>query len=202
MDTTPQQIINNDLLYSNLTIEFDKFYTKKDIMERCIKYIKTNIPSRISYSTDLIIEPSAGNGSFMDGIDDLCRTSIFYDISPDHPHITQMDFLTFDFERADKTIYSGLWYDHVHIVGCPPFGNAPEYKTANEFIKKSCEFAKTISFILPKNKTFEFTDDYQCVFNIGLPINSFIVDKLDDTDQKNYMVDFEIETSFQIWVKK
>ena len=43
----------------------DKFYTKDEIVELCINYINANI---IINSDDLIIEPSAANGSFISSI--------------------------------------------------------------------------------------------------------------------------------------
>ena len=40
----------------------DKFYTKEDVVRKCINLIKAHI---VINSNDLIIEPSAGNGSFI-----------------------------------------------------------------------------------------------------------------------------------------
>lgn len=52
----------------------DKFYTKKNIVKMCIrscnKYLKIN-------NNDLIIEPSAGNGSFIKQIK-KCLTILFF----------------------------------------------------------------------------------------------------------------------------
>ena len=47
----------------------DKYYTNKNVVNKCIAMIKKHIS--IS-KNDLIIEPSAGNGSFIDGIKTLC----------------------------------------------------------------------------------------------------------------------------------
>jgi hypothetical protein len=41
----------------------DKFYTKNDVVNMCLKEIQTHI--NINSELDLIIEPSAGNGAFM-----------------------------------------------------------------------------------------------------------------------------------------
>jgi hypothetical protein len=43
----------------------DKFYTKDIIVDLCMNYINSNI---IINPDDLIIEPSAGNGSFISSI--------------------------------------------------------------------------------------------------------------------------------------
>ena len=45
----------------------DKFYTSDDTVNLCIKYINENLQIG---ENDLIIEPSAGNGSFIDEL--LC----------------------------------------------------------------------------------------------------------------------------------
>jgi predicted RNA methylase len=62
----------------------DKYYTKTNIVEQCIEAIKNNI--NISRN-DLIIEPSAGNGSFMKGIKILASNFIFYDLEPENNEI-------------------------------------------------------------------------------------------------------------------
>ena len=43
----------------------DKYYTKNIIVELCLNFVKKYIQIN---NEDLIIEPSAGNGSFIDGI--------------------------------------------------------------------------------------------------------------------------------------
>ena len=57
----------------------DKYYTKDSVVELCLnlvrKYIQIN-------PDDLIIEPSAGNGSFITGIKSLASNFKFYDLEP------------------------------------------------------------------------------------------------------------------------
>ena len=50
----------------------DKYYTKPAIVLTCIEYIKTKISI---LENDIIIEPSAGNGSFIQHIKSLCSGS-------------------------------------------------------------------------------------------------------------------------------
>ncbi len=57
----------------------DKFYTKKEIVDKCIKSIKKYIDFD---NNDLIIEPSAGNGSFIEKIKKLSNNYKFYDLEP------------------------------------------------------------------------------------------------------------------------
>jgi hypothetical protein len=43
----------------------DKYYTKKCVVDNCLGYVKEHVNID---EDDLIIEPSAGNGSFIDGL--------------------------------------------------------------------------------------------------------------------------------------
>jgi len=126
----------------------DKYYTKDVIVKLCLDlFIKyTNIKSN-----DLIIEPSAGNGSFISGIKSITDNYIFYDIEPDNVEIIKQDYLLYDYDDIKKT------YEKIHIIGNPPFGR--QSSMAIKFIKKSCQFCDTISFILPKSfkKNISFT---------------------------------------------
>lgn len=56
----------------------DKFYTKTDLVERLLKKLDLDI-------YDLIIEPSAGSGSFSDRLRD--RNLISLDIDPESDYI-------------------------------------------------------------------------------------------------------------------
>lgn len=55
----------------------DKYYTKDEIVDLCINYVNSNI---IINSDDLIIEPSAGNGSFISSIKSITNNYKFYDL--------------------------------------------------------------------------------------------------------------------------
>ncbi len=68
----------------------DKFYTKDDIVKFCLDIVSEKISIK---ENDLIIEPSAGNGSFIKGIEKLSNYFKFYDIEPEHEKITKQDYL-------------------------------------------------------------------------------------------------------------
>jgi predicted RNA methylase len=166
----------------------DKYYTNPTTVNLCIEFIKNNI---VIDDNDLIIEPSAGNGAFIAGIKSLVYNTLFYDIEPENEEIIKQDFLTLDIRE------SGLYgtQNKIHIVGNPPFGR--QSSLAIQFIKKSCEFADSISFILPKS----FKKDslikkvplnFHRIFEVDLPDNSFIV----NGDAHN------VPCIFQIWVKR
>ena len=164
----------------------DKYYTKDIVVELCLnivtKYIQIN-------PDELIIEPSAGNGSFITGIKSITSNFKFYDLEPDNDEIIKQDYLLYDYDIIKET------YSKMHIIGNPPFGR--QSSLAIKFIKKSCEFCDSVSFILPKSfkkdslkKTFPL--NFHLIFEIDLPDNSFLVDG----------VEHNVPCIFQIWEKK
>jgi len=169
----------------------DKYYTKKSVVDQCLTHIKNNIKIN---SGDLIIEPSAGNGAFIDGIKSLTNNYKFYDLYPQHENIEQQDYLELDYMKLDKYI-DGLWLSeeyNFHVIGNPPFGR--QSSLAIKFIKKSCEFADSISFILPKSFKKDsmkkhFPPRFHLKFEWDLPKNSFEVDGKD----------YDVPCVFQIW---
>jgi hypothetical protein len=59
----------------------DKYYTKDNIVNLYLNYINDNI--NFNFNDDLIIEPSAGNGSFISAIKSLTNNYKFYDLEPE-----------------------------------------------------------------------------------------------------------------------
>jgi predicted RNA methylase len=152
----------------------------------CLNSIKKHIKI---LDNDLIVEPSAGNGSFISGIKSLSNHHIFYDLEPENTEIVKQDYLTYDY-----TVHSDK-FNNIHIIGNPPFGR--QSSLAIKFIKKSCEFCNSLSFILPKsfkkNSLKEkFPLSFHLVFEEDLPKNSFLVD-----DKEH-----DVPCVFQIWQKK
>jgi predicted RNA methylase len=163
----------------------DKYYTKDSVVNLCLNFVTEYIKIN---SNDLIIEPSAGNGSFIIGIKSLTNHFKFYDLEPNNDEIIKQDYLVYDYTNI-KSIY-----EKIHIIGNPPFGR--QSSLAIKFIKKSCEFCNSISFILPKSfkkdslkKSFPL--NFHLIFEIDLPNKSFLVDG----------IEYNVETIFQIWEK-
>jgi len=163
----------------------DKYYTKETVVELCLNMFKTHIEIN---GNDLIIEPSAGNGSFIEGIKSLTNHYQFYDLEPDNEEIVKQDYLLFDTNVTDN-------FNKIHVIGNPPFGR--QSSLAIKFIKKSCEFCDSVSFILPKSfkkdslkKSFPLQFHLEC--EIDLPDKSFLVDG----------VEHDVPCIFQIWKKK
>lgn len=164
----------------------DKYYTKGAAVDLCINLIKTHIQIR---RDDLIIEPSAGNGSFIPGIKSLSQNNVFYDLEPENAEIIQQDYLQHDFGELRSK------HEKIHVIGNPPFGRQSSF--AIKFIKKSCEFCSSISFILPKSFKKEslkktFPPNFHLMLETDLPEKSFLVDG----------VEYDVPCVFQIWEKK
>ena len=165
----------------------DKFYTSPNIVNICIQFIKENIHIQ---KNDLCIEPSTGDGAFINGIKTLTTNYKFYDLEPEHSEIIKQDYLKYDYNTIKK-----LNFNKIHVIGNPPFGR--QSSLAIKFIKKSVEYCDSISFILPKSfKKDSLKKHFDLYFHLKyeyvLPKNSFIV------GNKPH----DVPCVFQIWVKK
>ena len=118
----------------------EKYYTKKSIVLSCLQIIKANISIQ---SEDIIIEPSAGNGAFSIPLNVIYNNVLSYDLHPEQKDIIQQDYLSLCIRDIREK------YKKIHIIGNPPFGR--QSSLAKKFIKKSCEYCDTISFVLPKS---------------------------------------------------
>ena len=171
-----------------LSNKYDQFYTKEDCSIICL----TNLKNFIDINNfDIVIEPSAGTGSFNKAFRNVFPNYqgkfISYDIDPKADDIIKQDYLKLDIsEFKDEKIL---------VIGNPPFGQ--NSKLAKLFIKKSCEYANIIAFILSSsfkkdtmNNCFDLFFHKEQEFEISE--DSFIV------DDKIHNVD----CIFQIWKKK
>lgn len=159
----------------------DKFYTKHHVVLQCLDSWKQHV----SYKDTCVIEPSAGNGKFLTELVKIPDIQLLsYDIHPEHPDILQQDFLETFFNNNLE----------LHVIGNPPFGR--QSSTALKFIKHSCTFASSFSFILPRSFMKESLKSkvppyFHCVYEHPLEQNSF------ELNGKDY----DVPCVFQIWVK-
>jgi hypothetical protein len=159
----------------------DKFYTQSFVVQICYKLIKKYLKIKKS---DLVIEPSAGNGSWIPVIKKLSNNYMLFDIKPEHEEIAKQDFLKI---RNIQDFY---------LIGNPPFGR--KSSTAIKFIKHGASMqAKAIAFILPnsfKKASFQkaFPLNYHLKIQKDIPENAFIF------DDKPY----DVKSVFQIWEKR
>ena len=164
----------------------DKYYTSDKCVKICVELVQKyiNIDKQ-----DLCIEPSAGNGAFIEHIKTLSDHHLFYDIKPDNSEIKKLDYTKFYYKIIKNK------YKNIHIIGNPPFGR--QSSLAIKFIKKSCEFCNTLSFILPKSfkknsLQKHFPLNFHLILQQDLEKNSF---KLNNND-------YDVPSVFQIWIKK
>jgi hypothetical protein len=158
----------------------DKFYTKKNISKMCIDLVDKEYKLE---TFDLIIEPSAGNGSFLEQIKH--KNIIGIDISPENDKIIKKDFLKYN---PDKK------YNNILTIGNPPFGKISSL--AIKFFNHASEWSNVIAFIIPK--TFR-----RISVQNNLNLNFHL---LKDIEIPNYPCSFEppmsVKCCFQIWIKK
>ena len=116
-------------MYSN-KIDLDKFYTKESVALECIEDIELK-------KYDLIIEPSAGEGSFYNNIK---GNKIGLDLLPEAKGITKQDWFLYNIDEK---------YKNVLIIGNPPFGK--RNKLSIKFLEHAMSFSSvsTVGFILP-----------------------------------------------------
>lgn len=158
--------------------ELDKFYTNPKIVPSLLEYLDLT-------GYNLIIEPSAGNGSFYHHLPS--DRSLGLDISPEADDIEYQDWLSYQIPES---------FESVLVVGNPPFGERNHL--SKSFIEHAIGFnnVNTIAFILPNvfNKHTNqkiFPREWRLAKVIKLPDNSFLV------DGKPY----HVPCSFFIWTK-
>ena len=164
----------------------DKFYTSKHVVKLCMDLVNEHID--ITHD-DLCIEPSAGNGSFIDSIKSIFSHYKFYDIEPNNIAIIKQDYLEFDYKKIMNK------FNKIHIIGNPPFGR--QSSLAIKFIKKSCKYCDSLSFILPRSFKKDsmkkhYPLNFHLLYEYDLPNDSFIV------NNKIY----NVPCVFQIWIKQ
>ena len=110
----------------------DKFYTIPTISEKCI----STIGEKYGWNRwDLVVEPSAGNGSFLSRIPTQKKIGI--DISPEHPDILKKDF--FEYTPLPE-------HTEILVIGNPPFGRVSS--VAVKFFNHAAEWCSVIALSL------------------------------------------------------
>ena len=108
----------------------DKFYTIPSYSKTCIDHV-----FELYHDWDLVVEPSAGNGSFLNQIE---SKKIGIDISPEHKDIIKQDFLTYEPNEQGNIL----------VIGNPPFGKVSSL--AIKFFNHAAKWANVIAFIIPR----------------------------------------------------
>jgi hypothetical protein len=176
-------INNNDITKNKTDIVreegLDKFYTKPEISKKCLSIVG----SLYKWSDwNLVIEPSAGNGSFLTQIP--IENKIGIDIYPEHKDIIKQDFLEYIPHNINGKIL---------IVGNPPFGKVSSL--AIKFFNHASKWADVIAFIIPR--TFrrvsvqnKLNTNFHIVFDEDIPVNPC-----------SFTPHMMVKCCFQIWEK-
>jgi hypothetical protein len=158
----------------------DKFYTIPKISKKCIE----SVGLIYDWSKwELVIEPSAGNGSFLNVIPSDKKIGI--DISPENKDIIKQDFFTYKPEKSIKDIL---------VIGNPPFGKVSSL--AIKFFNYASNWANVIAFIIPR--TFRrisvhnrLNMNFHLVFDEDIPTNPC-----------SFTPRMMVKCCFQIWEKR
>ena len=169
----------------------DKYYTSSNCANLCINTFKENV---LVTNNDILIEPSAGDGVFIELLKSLSPKCFFYDIEPNHNEVQKQDYLEFSFFSLIPNSFI-TESCKIHVFGNPPFGR--QSSLAIKFIKKSCEFCDTLSFILPKSfKKESMKRHFPLFFHLKKEVdilpNSFLVNNRP----------YDVHCVFQIWEKR
>jgi predicted RNA methylase len=158
----------------------DKFYTIPSVVDKCIE----NISSKYEWeSWDLVVEPSAGNGSFYSKIPS--RNKIGIDILPEHKDIIKQDFFTY-LPPDDK--------NNILVLGNPPFGKVSSL--AIKFFNHAAKWSNVIAFIIPK--TFRRN-------SVQNKLNKYfhlVLDEEIPMTPCSFSPPMMVKCCFQIWEKK
>lgn len=157
----------------------DKFYTLPEVSKRCLDHVS----ARYDWSEwGLIVEPSAGNGSFLLQIP--TNNKVGMDISPEHPDIVEQDFLTYTPKETTNIL----------VVGNPPFGRVSSL--AIKFFNHAASWSNVIAFVVPR--TFRrvsvqnrLNDQFHLVFDEEIP-----------TTPCSFSPPMMAKCCFQIWEKR
>ena len=165
----------------DLSRKLDQFYTNPAYAVGFYKKISEIVD--ISQA-ELLLEPSAGSGSFFNLFDSKRRFGL--DLEPKTAGVVQQDFFTWAPQHIGTKIYS---------IGNPPFGK--NASLAVKFFNHAAKFSEVIAFILPR--TFRkasiqnrLDPRFHLIYDETVPDNSFIFN-----DQP-----YDVWCCAQIWVKK
>jgi hypothetical protein len=161
----------------------DKFYTIPSYSKKCIDKV-FELYEKSSF--DLIVEPSAGDGSFFNQLE--CDNKIGIDISPENTNILKMDF--FDYlPHSHMNIINNIL-----VIGNPPFGKISSI--AIKFFNHSAKWANVIAFIIPR--TFRRPSVQNKLNNMF----HLIYDEDVSTKPCCFTPQMMVKCCFQIWKRK
>jgi hypothetical protein len=158
-------------------VVLDQFYTKPEVAKNC----RDKLLEILDFDDfDIILEPSAGSGSFFNLLPASKKLGI--DLDPKADGIIKQDFFEFIPDLSAKYL----------VIGNPPFGRVSSL--AVKFFNKAAGFAGAIAFIIPRTfKRISIQNrldlNFHLVFSEDLPLGSF-------------EPSVGAKCCFQVWIKK
>ena len=165
--------------------DLDKFYTAPHLARACVDRFREHVNCD---DPDILIEPSAGDGSFAKLLWDMHIYNFrAYDLKPEHADVMEQDFLKIDLEQFGTR--------DLHFIGNPPFGKAASLATKFIKVMTDHEFTKSFSLILPASCS-------RPTFEKRIPLNYHKVHETFCDDFVEFGKPKKIRCVYQIWVKK
>jgi hypothetical protein len=159
----------------------DKYYAPFYLAYSLLKLLLSPKVPNLSYIEE-IIEPSAGNGSFIPIIKLLGKPYLLMDLYPDHPDIVKQNFFNYNPQEYKKRLF----------IGGPPFSGKDYYNFLRQCEKLKAE---VIAFISPSsayNKQF-FEHNYDLIISENLGPTEFV----------NNLGDYTlVSVCLNIWIRK
>ncbi|MDQ1701036.1 MAG: adenine-specific DNA-methyltransferase [Frankiaceae bacterium] len=158
-------------------VEREQFFTGRELARRCVDFADR----LLRFETFArFVEPSAGDGSFLDLLPADRRIGI--DIDPRAPGVVAADFLTWRPPAAPGRVLT---------IGNPPFGQRAVL--AVDFVEAACVFSDAVAFILPRSfNKYTFANRVPRDFAL---LGSFDCDEFRAVDGRPRTV----KAVFQVW---
>ena len=170
----------------------DKFYTKRDTSKQCYdNLIEILLDHDINLKNVIFIEPSAGDGSFLEVINESRKG---FDIKP--PTINPYKIIQNDFLKTDiiQFLSKNDLKKQTIIIGNPPFGK--KSKLAINFLNKSLEYSKIVGFIVPiQFRKWSVQSKIKCDAKLLMDIT------LDENIFEIVGKTYKVRCCFQVWAR-
>lgn len=159
-------------------IDRDQYYTREDVSARFYRTFKKHFDPGLY----LMVEPSAGTGSFLKLLPD---GSVGYDVDPQYPGIIPDDFLNVEIKS----------HRPVAIIGNPPFGK--NASMAVKFFNHAARQSNVIALILPRSFRKASIQNrldqaFHLIFDETVPDDAFLFEGKP----------FNVPATFQIWERR
>ena len=160
----------------------DKFYTIPSYSKKCIEKVEEIYGDYSQWH--LVIEPSAGNGSFLQQIP--TQRKVGMDVEPEGENIMKQSF--FDY------VPKGQSETRILVIGNPPFGRV--CSMAIKFFNHAADWADVIAFIVPRTfRKISVQNKLNTLFHL-------IYDEEIPTSPCHFNPKMMAKCCFQVWEKK